>query len=327
VAAGHPPEPLAPGSAARIFTGALIPEGADCVVKQEDCSAEDGAVVVHVPGAPGEHIRRRGDDVRAGETLIERGIRIRPQEMAIAASNGVASLPVYRRLKVAIVFTGDELVAPGGSLERGQIYNSNGFLVAGLLRELGFEIVDHGIVVDDPARLREVLSEAARGADVILTTGGVSVGEEDHVRDVVQELGELDLWRIAIKPGKPLAFGRVLDTPFFGLPGNPVSAFVTFCLQVRPFLLASQGRSDVEPRFVWVDAAFDVREPGDRPEYLRARLERASDGKTRVTIASKQGSGMLSGVSWAEGFVRVPEGVAVKKGQAIQYVSFNDLLS
>jgi len=233
VAAGHAPEPLAEGSAARIFTGALIPDGADCVVKQEDCSAEDGQVIVHIPGALGEHIRRRGDDVRTGELIIEAGVRIRPQEMGVAASNGIASLPVYRPLRVAIVFTGDELVEPGAKLETGQIYNSNSFLVSGLLRELAFGVIDHGIVIDEPDRLREVLSDAARSADVIVTTGGVSVGEEDHVRDVVQQLGEIDLWRIAIKPGKPLAFGRVGATPFFGLPGNPVSAFATYLAIVR----------------------------------------------------------------------------------------------
>lgn len=326
VAAGHAPEPLVEGTAARIFTGALIPEGADCVVKQEDCSTDDGQVIVHVPGALGGHIRRRGDDVRTGEIIIEAGVRIRPQEMGVAASNGIASLPVFRPLRVAIVFTGDELVEPGAKLETGQIYNSNSFLIAGLLRTLGFDVIDQGIVIDEPDRLKEMLSEAARSADVIVTTGGVSVGEEDHVRDVVQQLGEIDLWRIAIKPGKPLAFGRVGDTPFFGLPGNPVSAFVTFCLFVRPFLLRAQGRTNILPRFVLVKAGFGRSKPGDRPEYLRARLEQAADGETRVTVSRKQGSGMLSGVSWADGLVRVPEGATVKKGALIEYVSFNELL-
>jgi molybdopterin molybdotransferase len=241
VTAGSAPGPLQPGSAARIFTGAEIPPGADTVVMQENCEEEGAGVRILQLPAPGANIRRRGQDITAGQRVLTGGRRLRSQDLGLAASLGVAKISAYRRLKVAVLSTGDELVEPGEPAGPGQIYNSNRFTMTGQLAAWGFDVVDLGIARDRPEAVREKMLRAAEEADVIVTSGGVSVGEEDHVKNVVASLGSLDLWRIAVKPGKPFAFGRVLDKPFIGLPGNPVSVFVTLLVVARPYLFACQG--------------------------------------------------------------------------------------
>ena len=244
ITAGSVPTYLEAGTAARIFTGAEVPEGADTVVMQEHCMAsEDGVRIEKLP-ASGANIRPRGQDIGAGQKILSAGHRLRPQDLGLIASQGIGEISVYRRLKVAILSTGDELAEPGSEARPGQIYNSNRFTMHGQLSAWGFDIVDMGVAQDDPAVIRETFSRAADEADVILSSGGVSVGEEDHVKDVVESLGAIDLWRIAIKPGKPFAFGQVRGTPFLGLPGNPVSVFVTLLIIGRPYLFACQGVTD-----------------------------------------------------------------------------------
>jgi molybdopterin molybdotransferase len=328
IPAGKTPPALQRGTAARIFTGASIPVGADAVVMQECCRADGDAVIVCGPVQAGENVRRGGEDITAGEPILRRGIRIRPQEMGLAASVGLSCLPVYRRARVAVFSTGDELCEPGESLGGGRIYNSNRYTLHGLLRAMGCDVLDLGIVADDPAATRSALLEGARKADLILSSGGVSVGEEDHVKAAVEELGSLDLWRIAIKPGKPLAFGCVGATPFLGLPGNPVSAFVTFCLFARPYALRLQGMDDVIPATISVRALFNYRSGSpNRSEYLRARLDRDADGLTGASIHPHQGSGVLTSTTWATGLLIVPEGKTVQPGEALEFLPFNELLA
>ncbi|MES2048326.1 MAG: gephyrin-like molybdotransferase Glp, partial [Pseudomonadota bacterium] len=252
IPAGHIARPLEAGTAARIFTGAMIPPGADAVVMQEQCALDgDFVTVSHVP-ASGEWIRREGEDIRAGATILTAGTRLRAQEMGLAASVGLANLPVWRKLRVAVFFTGDELTMPGEALKPGAIYNSNRFLLNGLLQNLGCTVTDYGIVPDSLEVTRDTLRDAAKGHDLIITSGGVSVGEEDHIKPAVEAEGRLNMWQIAVKPGKPLAFGEInkLDGSafFLGLPGNPVSSFVTFLLFVRPFILRMQGVTNVTPQ-------------------------------------------------------------------------------
>lgn len=326
IAAGATGTTLEPRSAARIFTGAAIPDGADAVVMQERCERSGDIVTINDPHlAPGQNIRRAGEDITSGTVILNAGTRLAPQHLGLAASVGCATLPVFRRLRVALLITGDELVSPGAPLSRGKIYDSNRYVLTGLLSGWGFDVIDPGHVPDNFDAVCNALRDAAANADVIITSGGVSVGEEDHVRNAIEAIGTLQLWRIAIKPGKPLAFGRIGNTPVIGLPGNPVSVFVTGCLYARPYLLRCQGVTDVLPRFLRVRAAFkrDRREP--RREYLRARLTGNSD-----TIAAElyphQGSAVLSSTTWADGFVRIPENELVSEGQLVDYVPFSVLL-
>jgi len=326
VPAGHRPTPLAPGSAARIFTGAVIPEGADAVVMQEDCDIEDDSVRVRGDVGVGQHIRKRGQDIHEGDTILTAGRRLRPQDLGLAASVGLSEVLVYRTLRVAILSTGDELVEPGrGVAAPGQLYNSNRFTLAGLLKSLGAEVIDGGIVRDDPAATTDALARAADAADLIITSGGVSVGEEDHVKAAVQSLGALDLWKLAIKPGKPLAFGRVGETPFLGLPGNPSSVFVTFCLVARPLLLALQGASDIAPVTARARAGFTVNRAGTRQEYLRATVT-SDDGGMTVSAFSNQSSGVLSSVSRSNALAVIPPGTTVAEGDTVE-VLLLDLLT
>jgi molybdopterin molybdotransferase len=326
IAAGAPGEPLAPGTAARIFTGAPMPPGADAVVVQEDCEESDGTVRFSGPVGAGENVRPRGNDIGAGTAVLPAGVRLRPQELGLAASVGVARLPVFRRLRVAILATGDELVEPGQSPGPGQIYNSNRYTLLGLLSGLGCEVLDLGIVPDDAGATLDTLAAAAASADLVLTSGGVSVGEEDHVKRAVESLGHLDLWQVRVKPGKPLAYGRIGAADVLGVPGNPVSALVTFMLFARPFLLRRQCVERVWPVRFQVEAGFAWPRPGTRREFLRARLEAGPGGRARAMIFPRQGSDVLTSAVWAEGLVDLREGATVQPGAVVDYLPFSEVL-
>ena len=321
IPAGHVGQPLQPGTAARIFTGAFIPEGADAVVMQEQCEAAgEGVTIRHTPQA-GEWIRRRGEDITAGSVILPAGTRLRSQELGLAASVGLAALPVRRKLRVAVFFTGDELTMPGEPLAPGGIYNSNRFTIRALLENMGCEIADFGIVPDSLDATRAVLREAAAGNDLIITSGGVSVGEEDHIKPAVEAEGELNMWQIAVKPGKPLAFGEVGQAFFLGLPGNPVSSFVTFLLFVRPFMLRLQGAAATPPRSYALRADFAFK--GDRRnEFLRARINDAGG----LDLFANQSSGVLTSTVWGDGLIDNPPGQAIQPGDIVRFIPFNELL-
>jgi len=318
---------LQPGTAARIFTGAPIPAGADAVVMQERCEHADGAVVInHVPKV-GEHIRRAGEDVTVGAQILAAGARLRPQDTAFAASVGLATLPVLRRVRVAVFFTGDELRMPGEPLPPGAIYNSNRFALVALLERLGCEVRDLGLVPDQLEPTRAALRAAAADNDLIITSGGVSVGEEDHIKPAVEAEGRLDMWKIGIKPGKPLAFGAVTsgdkECAFIGLPGNPVSAFVTFLTLVRPFVLRLSGVDKVLPKSYLLRADYDWSRPDGRREFLRA-LTNEQGG---VDLFPSQGSGVLSSCVQADGLVDNPPGQAVARGDLVRFIPFSEMLN
>jgi molybdopterin molybdotransferase len=318
VAAGAVGAMLAPGTAARIFTGAEVPPGADCVVMQENCSAADGAVTILQPVGQGENIRRRGQDIAAGSAVVTAGTSLGAAHAGLLAAVGMARATVFARLRVAILSTGDELVEPGETAGPGQIYNSNRYLLSGMLEDMGCEVIDGGLVPDTPAATRALLRRAAEQADVVITTGGVSVGDEDHVKGAVEELGTLALWKLAIKPGKPLAYGRILGKPFFGLPGNPSSVFVTFHVVARPYLQRMKGiAGDVMAREVVVAADFERPRPDKRQEYLRARIVSGGDN-ARVALYPNQSSGMLTSVAWADCLVVVPPGTTVARGDPVR---------
>lgn len=322
--AGAVPLALQPGTAARLFTGAEIPPGADAVIMQEETELDEaGRVSFTAPIRPGQNIRPQGGDIAQGAVVVPAGTRLAPAQLGLLASVGIAQVPVFRRLKVALLTTGDELVAPGLPLGPGQIYNSNRTLLTALLTQAGCQVLDCGDVPDTAPATRNALAEAARHADLIISTGGVSVGEEDHVKGAVEALGKLERWAIAIKPGKPFAHGRVGDTPFIGLPGNPISGFVTYAVLVRPYLRARQGMSAALLRPWSLPAGFATKKPGDREEYLRVRL--GADG--RLEAYPNQGSGVLSSAAWGEGLARVPAGEAVSEGQRLDFFAFADLLN
>lgn len=325
IAAGHPGRPLAPGTAARIFTGAPIPPGANAVVMQEYTEARAGAVAITQLPRPGENIRVRGHDIARGSTVLAGGRRLRPQDLGLIASLGYEQVTVRRPLTVALLNTGDEVVAPGAALAPGQLYDSNSFTLDALLQGLGMRVRKLGIVADTPAATEAALQQAAREADVVISTGGVSVGAEDHVRAAVEKLGKLSLWKLAIKPGKPFSFGQVAGKPFFGLPGNPVAVFVTFVLLVRPYLLRMQGAAGAEPAAFAVKAGFAVKEAGTRQEYLRVRLVN-KQGELVAQMYPDQGSSILTSLSWADGFAVIPLGTTVEPGAKIDYLPFAELL-
>ncbi len=329
IPAGSVGHTLARGTAARIFTGAPVPHGADAIVMQELCSADGDSVTIdHVP-RPGEWIRRAGDDIAQGATVLAAGMRLNPQMLGLAASVGCATLPVFRRLRVALFSTGDELVMPGEPLPPGAIYNSNRYVLRGLLEALGCEVSDFGIVPDDLDATRAALKSAAAGNDLIVTSGGVSVGEEDHIKPAVQAEGRLDLWLVSMKPGKPVAFGHVggadgnSGAAFIGLPGNPVSSFVTFILLVRPFVLRAMGVADCLPRSIPLTAGFDWAKPDRRREFLRARI--GADG--RVVLFPNQGPSVLTSTVWADGLVNVPPGRSIAAGEQVEFIPYSELLS
>ena len=329
IPAGSVGHTLAPGTAARIFTGAPIPHGADAVVMQELCSLDgDGVLIDHLP-RPGEWIRRAGEDIARGAVVLTAGQRLGPQMLGLAASVGCATLPVFRRLRVALFSTGDELVMPGEPLPPGAIYNSNRYVLRGLLEALGCQVCDLGIVPDSLEATRAALRAAAGSNDLIITSGGVSVGEEDHVKPAVQAEGQLDLWLVAMKPGKPVAFGRVNDpaggngADFIGLPGNPVSSFVTFLMLVRPFILRRMGVEDCLPHSIRLPAGFDWPRPDRRREFLRVRVGEAG----QVELFPNQGPGVLSSTVWAAGLVDNPAGHAIAQGEPVSFIPYSELLS
>ena len=294
---------------------------------QEVCEATDGAVMIHARVAAGSNIRRRGEDIQRGDVVVAAGTRLLPQHLGLAASVGVAELAVCRRPRVALFASGDELVMPGSPLAPGKIYNSNLFTATALLQALGCEVIDLGIVEDTLEATKEALRRGAREADLIFASGGVSVGEEDHVKPAVEALGSLDMWKIAIRPGKPVAFGHVDGTPFIGSPGNPVSLFVTFLLFVRPFLLRMQGREDWRVVAMQAKADFDWPRPDKRREFHRARLAYDEAGVARLSVHPSRSSGVLSSVTWANGLAVIPEGRVLKPGDELTFLPFNELLT
>lgn len=327
IPAGSAAAPLAPGTAARIFTGAPVPDNADAVVIQELCKQDGDEVIISKIPQAGANIRRAGEDSREGEIALQAGIRLGPQHIGLAASVGFSQLPVFRRLRVALFSSGDELRKPGETLQPGQIYNSNEYTLNGLLQGIGCEVISLGIVQDTFEATCNALQNAAQQADLIMTSGGVSVGEEDHIKPAVEKLGSLELWKVAIRPGKPLAFGRIDGTPFIGTPGNPVSLFVTFCLFARPFILKSQGLTEnITPSPILAKADFDRPERDKRREFARARLWMDEQGETKVTVYHSRSSGLLSSLTWANGLAILPENRSLTRGEPIQFLPYDEIL-
>jgi molybdopterin molybdotransferase len=321
IMAGAVGGPLQPGSAARIFTGAPIPSGADAVVMQEDCEVQGEQVTIKKTPKPGEWVRRAASDIRKGGEILPAGKRLLPQDTGLAASVGIRLLPVYRKVKLGLFFTGDELVMPGEPLAPGRIYNSNRFTLRGLGEVFGCDVRDYGIVPDNLQATREVLRRAAGECDLIVTSGGVSVGDADFVKPAVEAEGKLLMWKIAMKPGRPLAFGSVQSAFFIGLPGNPVSSFVTFLVFVRPFLLRTQGISAVEPRSIQARADFDWTQPDTRREFLRVKWN-AQGG---LDIYPTQDSAVLTSTAWADGLVDNPANHPIRRGETVRYLPYAEL--
>ena len=321
ISAGSMGKPLEPGTAARIFTGAPVPPGADAIVMQEHCSVSGDAVLINKTPKKGAWIRLTGSDIRKGGTVLVAGKRLLPQDTGLAASVGIKTLPVYRKVRLGLFFTGDELVMPGDPLPPGRIYNSNRFTLNGLAAAFGCEVRDYGIVPDKLDATREVLRRAAAENDIIVTSGGVSVGDEDHVKPAVEAEGSLLMWRISMKPGRPLAFGKVAGSSFIGLPGNPVSSFVTFLIFVRPFLLKTQGQTETAPRAIDARADFDWPEPDARREFLRVRWN-AQGG---LELYPTQDSAVLTSTAWADGLVDNPAGGAIRKGDRVRFLPYSEL--
>ncbi len=335
IAAGSAGEPLAPGTAARIFTGAPVPAGADAILMQEDCEAQPaadgeqslGQVRINAVPPLGQWIRRAGEDITRGAVVLAAGTRLSPAELGLAASIGLHQVQVARRPRVALFSTGDELVMPGEvppeQMRPGAIYNSNRFFLRAMLLRLGCEVTDFGIVPDRRDATIAALRDASAAHDLILTSGGVSVGEEDHIKPAVESLGTLDLWQIAMKPGKPFAYGRIGAAHFMGLPGNPVSSFLTFALLVRPFVLRLQGVRDVAPQSVAVRADFNWPKADKRREFLRVRHNAAGG----LDLFGNQSSGVLTSAAWGDGVVDNPAGQTIAVGDTVQYIAFSELLA
>ena len=321
IMAGSVGKPLAAGTAARIFTGAPIPAGADAVVMQEFCEVEGDGVRVKQKPEKGEWIRYVGSDIKKGGEILAAGKRLQPQDTGLAASVGLKTLPVCRRVRLGLFFTGDELVMPGEPLAPGRIYNSNRFTLRGLAEAFGCELRDYGIVPDSLEATRQVLRKAAAECDLVVTSGGVSVGDADYVKPAVEAEGSLLMWKIAMKPGRPLAFGKIGRSFFIGLPGNPVSSFVTFLIFVRPFLLKMQGLSRTEAKSIAARADFDWPEPDARREFLRVKW----NGQGGLDLYPTQDSAVLTSTAWADGLVDNPAKHAIRKGDMVTFLPYSEL--
>lgn len=337
IPAGQVGTALQVGTVARIFTGAPLPPGADAIVMQEDCTVlDDGRVRFDAVPQPGQFVRRAGQDIALGSTALQAGLRLTPAALGLAASLGLAQLPVARRPRVALFSTGDELALPGSiapqDLPPGHIFNSNRYVLASLLQRWGCEVVDGGILPDDRVATHAALAQAAQDCDLLVTSAGVSVGEEDHVRPVVEQLGALSLWKIAMKPGKPFAFGHLRRSGgdpaagrahFIGLPGNPVSSLITALVLLRPFVLALQGASVVQPPAHWLTADFEITQRDSRREFLRTRRNAAG----RLELFANQNSGVLTSTVWAEGLVDNPAQTLIARGDSVRFLPFSELLT
>lgn len=317
--------PLLAQQTVQIFTGAPLPPGADTVVPQERCRVE-GERVWFPPVSVGDHVRKEGEEVRRGDLLLKAGKRLRAQELGLLAGAGIAGVEVYRPLQVCLLSSGNELREPGDPLAPGQIYNSNRYCLAALLRGWGVEVHDYGVMVDELAASRHALSLASSECDLLLSSGGVSVGEEDHLKQAIEELGNVDFWRLAIQPGKPLAFGEVAGKPWIGMPGNPSAALITALVVVRPFLLRAQGVTDVLPVPLAMPAGFDWMQPNKRRQYLRARLTPGVDGQLSVELHPQQSSAMLTAACWADGLAVIECEQQVLKHDNVMFLSFADLM-
>lgn len=325
IPAGVSPAPLVRSTAARIFTGGEIPAGADAVVIQENCDYDDERVTIRQSVSPGANIRPQGQDIAQGATVVTQGKRLNAIDLSLLASVGCAELKVFRPLRVAILSTGDELADPGQPLKPGQIYNSNRILLAALCRQMGYQVIEARCVADTLTETTSALLDAAASADVILSTGGVSVGEEDHVRPAVEATGELELWKVQMKPGKPVAFGRVADTPFLGLPGNPVSAFVVFQLLATVLLRARQGQHSMPLIASPVVADFS-RPVTSREDYLRVQLVSTANGRTVARPFANMSSGVMSSLAWADGLVRQPIDQSIKVGDTVDFLPIREAM-
>jgi len=317
--------PLLAQSAVQIFTGAPLPLGADTVVPQERCRVE-GERVWFPSVSVGDHVRKEGEEVRRGHLLLKAGKRLRAQELGLLAGAGIARVEVYRPLQVCLLSSGNELREPGDPLAPGQIYNSNRYCLAALLRGWGVEVHDYGVMADELVASRHALSLASSECDLLLSSGGVSVGEEDHLKQAIEELGNVDFWRLAIQPGKPLAFGEVAGKPWIGMPGNPSAALITALVVVRPFLLRAQGVTDVLSVPLAVPAGFDWLQRNKRRQYLRARLTPGGDGQLSVELHPQQSSAMLTAACWADGLVVIECEQQVLKHDNVMFLSFADLM-
>lgn len=329
IVAGRIGTALQSGTAARIFTGAFLPEGADAVVMQEQCRVVEGGVVLLAGVQKGQNVRFRGEDFNSNDVLLKQGSVLRPQHVGLLAAMGISHVPVVKPLRIAVFSTGNELVEPGHDLQAGQIYNSNRYLLAGLIKELGCEFVDGGNIVDDLATTKKMLQQAAMSADLVITSGGVSVGEEDYVKNALEAIGRLKLWHLAIKPGKPLAYGEIDHlpgkTPFFGLPGNPAAVLVTFLILVRPYVLKMMGVAFNPPVTIRGLAQFDQKKSSIRREYLRARWVPGPEGQALIYKHDNQSSGMLSSATWANGLAVIDANQTVSLGEPIEFLPFSSL--